>query len=44
MKYDPQLTLSNVCCPVLAIHGEKDSQIHMENLGGIEQALQARGN
>lgn len=44
LTYDPQSTLSKVSCPVLALHGTKDMQIPVENLHGIEEALQAGGN
>ena len=44
LRYDPKLTLSSVCCPVLAINGTKDIQVHYENLSGIKQALESGGN
>lgn len=44
LKYDPQSTLRNVSCPVLAINGTKDFQMPCDNLSGIEQALKSGGN
>ncbi len=43
--YDPRPTLQKVCCPVLALIGEKDFQVPpKENLPEIEKALKAGGN
>lgn len=44
LNYDPQATLSEVNCPVLALHGTKDQQIPVEDLKGVEQALIKGGN
>jgi hypothetical protein len=45
LTYDPQPTLSQVKCPVLAINGEKDLQVPpKENLSAIKEALQTEGN
>ncbi|UCG26955.1 MAG: alpha/beta fold hydrolase, partial [Bacteroidales bacterium] len=44
LKYDPQSVISGVHCPVLAVHGSKDSQIPVENLSAVEQALKNGGN
>ena len=44
LKYDPQATLSEVSCPVLALHGTKDRQIPVDDLQWIEQALIKGGN
>ncbi|MBA7539878.1 hypothetical protein ES705_32163 [subsurface metagenome] len=44
LKYDPKSVLSNVHCPVLAIHGSKDTQIPIDNLSAVEQALKDGGN
>ena len=43
--HDPCAILRKVRCPVLALGGEKDTQVPAkENLAGIEQALKAGGN
>ena len=40
VKYDPQVYLKKVRCPVLALNGEKDLQVPCsENLNAIENAL-----
>lgn len=44
LKYDPKSVLLNVDCPVLAIHGSKDTQIPIDNLSAVEQALKNGGN
>ncbi|MBA7680267.1 Esterase EstD [subsurface metagenome] len=45
MAYDPRATLMRVKCPVLAIIGEKDTQVPSKaNLPLIEEALEASGN
>ncbi|MDG2055023.1 MAG: alpha/beta fold hydrolase [Phycisphaerales bacterium] len=45
LRYDPQPTLSQVTCPVLAINGELDLQVSCEeNLEGIATALNQGGN
>ncbi|MEW6733880.1 MAG: alpha/beta fold hydrolase [Acidobacteriota bacterium] len=45
INYDPRPTLKKVKCPVLAINGELDLQVPInENLTAIEAALQAGGN
>ena len=45
MTYDPQPTLRQVTCPVLAINGSKDVQVPADpNLKLIEQALKEAGN
>jgi pimeloyl-ACP methyl ester carboxylesterase len=45
IKYDPAPTLQKVKCPVLAINGERDLQVHpTENLAGIATALQKGRN
>jgi len=43
--YDPEKDLSKVKCPVLAINGEKDTQVNAaENLGAIKEILTKSGN
>jgi len=45
IKFDPTLYLSKVKCPVLAINGEKDSQVLSKiNLTTIEKSLKKAGN
>ncbi len=45
LKYDPRPTLMKVHVPVLAINGEKDTQVPAhEDLEAIEQALKDGGN
>lgn len=45
ISYDPQPSIAQVQCPVLAINGDKDVQVtSKENLAGIQQALKQGGN
>ncbi len=45
LGYDPAPALSKVRCPVLAINGEKDTQVPPKlNLPAIQKALEAGGN
>jgi pimeloyl-ACP methyl ester carboxylesterase len=45
LAYDPRTTLERVHCPVLAINGERDTQVvARENLDAIRSALEAGGN
>jgi uncharacterized protein len=45
ISYDPRPSLERVRCPVLAINGEKDTQVPpKQNLPVIEEALKAGGN
>jgi pimeloyl-ACP methyl ester carboxylesterase len=45
LRHDPRNDLRKVHCPVLALNGEKDTQVPpKENLGQIEKALKAAGN
>ena len=45
MQYNPRTTLMKVKCPVLALNGEKDTQVTAkENLAAIDEALKAGGN
>ena len=44
-RFDPVSTLMQVSCPVLAISGDKDTQVtSKENLAAIEKALERGGN
>jgi uncharacterized protein len=45
IRYDPANTLRTVACPVLAINGERDTQVPPKlNLPAIRKALEAGGN
>jgi pimeloyl-ACP methyl ester carboxylesterase len=45
LKYDPRPTLMKVRIPVLALNGDRDTQVPAkEDLDGIEQALKDGGN
>lgn len=45
LGYDPATALGKVRCPVLALVGEKDTQVPADvNLAAIEQALKEAGN
>jgi uncharacterized protein len=45
LTFDPAPVLQNVHCPVLALNGEKDSQVTPhENTPAVEAALKAAGN
>jgi fermentation-respiration switch protein FrsA (DUF1100 family) len=45
LTYDPAIALRKVTCPVLAIGGEKDTQVPVkENLPAIRAALEQGGN
>jgi fermentation-respiration switch protein FrsA (DUF1100 family) len=45
MTYDPAAALHKVTCPVLAINGEKDTQVPpKQNLPAIRKALEQAGN
>lgn len=45
MTYDPATDLRKVQCAVLALNGDKDTQVPADvNLAGIEQALNEAGN
>ena len=45
LSYDPATALRKVTCPVLAINGEKDTQVSpSQNLPAIRRALEAAGN
>lgn len=43
LSANPADYLQKVSCPVLAINGDKDLQVHVKNLKGIEKALK-KGN
>ncbi len=45
VSYDPEADLSKVKCPVLAINGQKDTQVNAaENLAAIQEILTKSGN
>ena len=41
---NPEEYLQKVACPVLATNGDKDLQVHVDNLKGIEAALKKGKN
>ena len=45
LSYDPRPTLSKVRCPILAINGDKDMQVLVdENFAAIKSSLETGGN
>ena len=45
LSYDPAIALHQLSCPVLALNGDKDTQVPADiNLSAIEQALKPSGN
>ncbi len=44
LAFDPSIYLQQVSCPVLAINGDKDLQVHVNNLAAIETALKKGKN
>jgi len=45
LEYDPAVDLRRVRCPILALNGDKDTQVLADlNMGGIERALKEGGN
>ena len=44
LAYDPAPTLAQVTVPVLAINGEKDTQVSPRNLDAVGEALERAGN
>jgi pimeloyl-ACP methyl ester carboxylesterase len=44
LTLDPRPALKQVHCPVLAINGEKDTQVPPENLAAVRAALEEGGN
>ena len=44
LAYDPAPTLARVTVPVLAINGEKDTQVSPRNLDAVGEALEGAGN
>lgn len=45
MKYDPVHDLEKITCPVFAINGDKDTQVHAEtSLAAIGKAIRSNGN
>ena len=44
LAYHPGPTLARVTVPVLAINGEKDTQVSPRNLDGVGEALKGAGN
>ncbi len=45
VSYDPRIAWAKVKCPVLALNGDKDSQVNADdNLKAIQETLKAGGN
>ncbi|MCO6146844.1 S9 family peptidase [Flavobacterium sp. NRK1] len=45
LRYDPAPVLQNIKCPILALNGEKDTQVAAKaNLDGIKRAAEKSGN
>ena len=44
LKYDPEWDFSEITCPVLALNGDKDHQVPVENLIPIQKGITANGN
>jgi len=44
LRYKPESALPNIHCPILAIHGTKDTQISLDNLSAIEKYVKSGGN
>jgi pimeloyl-ACP methyl ester carboxylesterase len=44
LKYDPEWDFPEISCPVLALNGDKDCQVPVENLAYIQQGITANGN
>jgi pimeloyl-ACP methyl ester carboxylesterase len=44
LRYQPEPALSNIQCPLLALHGKKDVQISYDNISEIEKMVMNGGN
>lgn len=44
LKYDPEWDFPEITCPVLALNGDKDHQVPVENLIPIHKGITANGN
>ena len=44
LKYDPEWDFPEITCPVLALNGDKDCQVLVENLTYIHKGITANGN
>ena len=44
LKYDPEWDFPEITCPVLALNGDKDRQVPVENLALIEKGIAGNGN
>lgn len=44
LKYDPEWDFPEITCPVLALNGNKDCQVPVENLTYIQKGITANGN
>lgn len=44
LKYDPEWDFPEITCPVLALNGDKDCQVPVENLRLLREGITANGN
>ena len=44
LKYDPEWDFPEITCPVLALNGDKDCQVPVENLDAIRKGITDNGN
>ena len=44
LKYNPELDFPEITCPVLALNGDKDCQVPVENLEFIRKGISENGN
>ena len=44
LKYDPEWDFPEITCPVLALNGDKDCQVPVNNLESIRKGIGANGN
>jgi len=44
LKYDPEWDFPEITCPVLALNGDKDCQVPVENLTYIHKGITTNGN
>lgn len=44
LKYDPEWDFPEISCPVLALNGDRDCQVAVENLENIRKGITANGN
>ena len=44
LKYNPEWDFPEISCPVLALNGDKDCQVPVENLEFIRKGISENGN